>query len=340
MPTRPMKTVAIAGAAAISAGLIGFAALSQTPHQSPQTRPVTLTAGETEIFLPDLSTFTPTVAAGFPPVEEVLQGAEKWDLSNSPGIEVILNGTDTQSTIGSFVNDDFLESGGLAGGAGAGAVLPYPGSEIDLMNFGGGFENEWLSLIDSDGGKTITDTFITPFGNYTIPLGSTPPTESGDISVAAAVPAAAYSFADLQSSIDITTAAADKQFGLAEAAFTQGQYPLALSEALGGLNNQTVGVNNDLLVNGYAALTGVGGNAGYALENPPQPLDLAIALTEVQTSLANVQQDFSVAFTDFASGDTYFGLVNLGQASVDSTSATDAIILGLFDSLIGAGASA
>lgn len=334
MPTRPMKTVAIAGAAAISASLIGFAALSQ-PGPPTQTRAVALTSGDyTEIFLPDLSTFNPTVSEGFPPVEEVLQGAEQWNLINSPGEIVNLDGNDTQTTIGSFVNDDFLERGGVEGGAGESVALPQPGSEIDLMNFGGGYESEWANLIDGSGRHTITDTIITPFGDYTLPHGSTA------AEVAAAVPAATYSFADLQSSIDITTAAADKQFGLAEAAFTQGQYPLALSEALGGLNNQTVGVNNDLLVNGYAALTGVGGNAGYALENPPQPLDLAIALTEVQTSLANVQQDFSVAFTDFASGDTYFGLVNLGQASVDSTSATDAIILGLFDSLIGAGASA
>ena len=182
MTNRPfLQPVALAGAVAISASLIGFAALQQTSPPS-QTRAVVLTAGDAEIFLPDLSTFTPTVAEGFPPVEEVLQGAEQWSLINSPGVVVNLDGNDTQTTIGSFVNNDFLESGGVEGGAGMGVPLPASGSEIDLMSFGGGYESEWANLIDANGGHTITDTLITPFGDYTIPLGTT----------AADAPAAAF----------------------------------------------------------------------------------------------------------------------------------------------------
>ena len=336
MTNRPfLQPVALAGAVAISASLIGFAALQQTSPPS-QTRAVVLTAGDAEIFLPDLSTFTPTVAEGFPPVEEVLQGAEQWSLINSPGVVVNLDGNDTQTTIGSFVNNDFLERGGVEGGAGAGVPLPASGSEIDLMSFGGGYESEWANLVDENGGHTITDTIITPFGDYTIPLGSTPPPPESDVvSVAAAVPAAAYSFTDLVTSIQNTVSAGEGWFTSADTAFTHGEYPLALSEELAGFNNLTVGVGNDLLTNGYAALTGDGGNAGYALENPPQPQDFATALAEFQTSLTSIQQDFAGAFTEFASGQTYFGLIDLGQVGVDSTSGTDAIILGVFDSIPG-----
>jgi hypothetical protein len=95
-------------------------------------------------------------------------------------------------------------------------------------------------------------------------------------------------------------------------------------------------VGNDLLTNGYAVLTASDGNAGFVLDNPGQPADFADALTEAQYSLGNIQTDITTALTEFASGDNYFGLVFLGEISIDSTNATDAIILGLFDSLTGA----
>jgi hypothetical protein len=148
-----------------------------------------------------------------------------------------------------------------------------------------------------------------------------------------------YSFAELITSIQDTVGAADKWFSEVPTAFAEGNYPLALSEELAGFNNLTVGVGNDLLTNGYAVLTMADGNAGYALENPGQPADFATALTEAQESLSNIQQDLTLALNDFASGDNYFGLADLGQISVDSTNATDAIILGLFDSLTGAAVS-
>ena len=63
-------------------------------------------------------------------------------------------------------------------------------------------------------------------------------------------------------------------------------------------------MGNDLLTNGYAALTGDDGNAGFALENPPQPMDFATGLAEAQSGLANIQTDLiTTALTDFASGD-------------------------------------
>jgi hypothetical protein len=335
VPNRPfLQPVAIAGAVAISASLIGFAALPQTSGPPTQTRAVTLTSGDAEVFLPDLSTFTPTVAEGFPPIEEVLQGAEEWSLVNSPGEIVDLDGNDTQTTIGSFVNNDFLESGGDEGGAGMGEPLPYPGSEIDLMSFGGGYESEWANLIDASGGQTTTDTLITPFGNYTIPLGSTPPPPESDVvSVAAAAPADGFS--NLLSSIEYTTNYGEHWFTLAETAFADGNYSIGVADELAGFNNLTTGVGNDVLLNGYAALAGGEGIAGFALDPVARPADFATGLTEAQGFLSDVQPVFNDALTSFAAGDGFDGLVGISSIATDYSNATDAIILGLFDSLPG-----
>ncbi len=322
------QSVVLAGAVAVSASMIGFAALPQASGPSAQTRAVALTSGETDIYLPNSTTFDPTVSNGFPPFFDVQQGPEMWFLSPPVGqLEAAdLSGTDTQTTIGSFVNDYFTESSEKS----LGAVAPSPGSEIDLANFGGGYENELAYSLDGSGGYTVSDTLITPSGDYTIPLGSTV-TEAS-----AVVPADAYSFADLVTSIQNTVGVADGWFSEAPTAFAAGEYPLGLSEELAGFNNLTVGVGNDLLTNGYAVLTASDGNAGYDLINPGQPADFATALTQVHTDLADIQMDLTNAMTDFGSGNDYFGLVDLGSVATDSTSATDAIILGLFDSLIGA----
>ena len=334
MSNHRLQTVAIAGAAAVSASLIGFAALQSTSGPSAQTRAVALTAGDAEIFLPDLTTFTPSVAEGFPPVESVLQGNEGWFLDNeAPGVFVSLGGTDTQTTIGSFVNNDFLENYGDVAGSGSFDVfVPAPGSEIDLLNFGHGFESEWASLIDSDGGKTVTDTIITPFGNYTIPLGTTV------AEVSAAAPADALS--GLEASIQFNTSAAETAFGLAQTTFADGEYPLALSQALDGFNNLTVGVTNDLLVNGYIALTGGTEYAEFVFQNPGQPADLAVAFESAQGFLSQAHGLVTDALSDFGSGNTVSALTDLAGIGTDSTYATDAIILGLFDVLTGAMPSA
>jgi hypothetical protein len=65
-------------------------------------------------------------------------------------------------------------------------------------------------------------------------------------------------------------------------------------------------------------------------------VDFATALTQAHADLAAIQMDLTNAMTDFGSGNDYFGLVDLGAVATDSTSASDAIILGLFDSLVGA----
>ncbi|UMB69871.1 hypothetical protein [Mycobacterium paraterrae] len=329
MPIRlSRQLVAAAGSAATAASLIGFAALSQT--LPPQTRPVALTAGDAEIFVPDTSTFDPSVAEGFPPIERVLQGGEVWNPTSQPADSFIfLEGTDTQTTIGSFVNDDFLETSGSVEGVPTTLPVPAAGSEIDLANFGGGFENEWANLVYGDL-HTTTDTIITPFGNYTLPLGSTA-AQAG-----AAVPAevVGYSFTDFLNSLQNTVSAGEAYLTDAGTAFSEGAYLTGVSDALAGFGNLTVGEQADLLVNGYSFLVDSDGNAGFALSALKAPADLADAFAQAQQFASDAQGLITTALSDFTAGDEYFGLVNIANAGIESTYASDEIILGLTETLL------
>lgn len=120
-------------------------------------------------FTPNVSTFVPSQAEGYPPLIDVVTGTEKWNIfdltTNTASVSNILLGTDTHTTFGSFVNDDFLTSSGLTIlGPPDNLVLPE-GTEIDLANFGLGFENAWMDIpTGTDAG--ISDLLITPFGDF------------------------------------------------------------------------------------------------------------------------------------------------------------------------------
>ena len=49
------------------------------------------------------------------------------------------------------------------------ATLLLAGSVIDVANFGSGFETVYSDLISSTRSNVITDTFVTPFGDFAIP---------------------------------------------------------------------------------------------------------------------------------------------------------------------------
>lgn len=74
----------------------------------------------------------------------------------------------TLTTSSGFENQEIIDTGGQLGG------LSVPtGSLFDFTNFGGGFENEYSDINGTVGlfvgPNTITDEFITPFGDFNIP---------------------------------------------------------------------------------------------------------------------------------------------------------------------------
>jgi hypothetical protein len=148
---------------AVAGGLLGAAFL-----------PMAVAFADNYDFTPDITTFAPTQVEGYPPLINEVTGAEKWNIfdltTNSVRYADLLDGTDTQTTIGSFTNDDYLTNLGLVViGPSDNFFLPA-GSQIDIANFGLGFENEWMDIPSgSDAG--ISDLLITPFGDFDL-LGS------------------------------------------------------------------------------------------------------------------------------------------------------------------------
>lgn len=141
--------------------------------------PVAVAFADQYDFTPDPTTFVPSQVEGYPPLINEVTGAEKWSLidltTNSVHNEDLLSGTDTVTTIGSFTNDDFLYQNPVGGGVtifglGVSQFVVTDGTQIDLANFGFGYENAWMD-IPSGPDAGISDLLITPFGDFEV-LGS------------------------------------------------------------------------------------------------------------------------------------------------------------------------
>lgn len=126
-------------------------------------------------FTPDIATFEPTQVEGYPPLFDEVTGTESWGLNDLTTNTVpvpdsgILGGTDTETTIGSFTNDDFLFQQATVLFLRPGLTFTLPtDTQIDLANFGGGFENEWISIPAGGTDPGVSDLLITPFGDFSL----------------------------------------------------------------------------------------------------------------------------------------------------------------------------
>lgn len=125
-------------------------------------------------FTPDTTTFVPTQLEGYPPLINVVTGTEdfNWvDTTNSLNTATdFFKGVDTETTMGSFTNDDFLDTGlGVTFVDSSGATkLDIPtDTQFDLAYFGGGWANEWVSIPTGIDAGT-SDWLITPFGDVSL----------------------------------------------------------------------------------------------------------------------------------------------------------------------------
>jgi hypothetical protein len=131
--------------------------------------PIAVATADTYDFTPDITSFVPTQGGGFPPLIDELVGPESWNLFDvttngvlSPGTPA---GTDTLTTIGSFTNNDLVTLTSLTLISSDSTFHLPVGTEIDLANFGLGFENEWLEIF-SGPNAGVSDLLITPFGDF------------------------------------------------------------------------------------------------------------------------------------------------------------------------------
>jgi hypothetical protein len=135
---------------------------------------VGVASADTWELTPDDNTFVPTSADGFPPLYDTQFGTENvvvTDVTTNTPFGAGEPGTDAHTTIGTFTNDDFLysatkETFTVIDPGGPSSFTLLPGTEVDIANFGGGFENEWMNIP----GTGVTDILLTPFGDFNIPL--------------------------------------------------------------------------------------------------------------------------------------------------------------------------
>jgi hypothetical protein len=135
--------------------------------------PMAVAVADQYDFTPDTTSFDPTQVEGYPPLINEVTGTDVFNVydltSNGTKIQDALAGVDTQTTIGSFTNDDFLDNvGGSDYANGSNQVFIPIDTQIDLANFGGGFENEWIDIPAGGTDPGMSDLLITPFGDFSL----------------------------------------------------------------------------------------------------------------------------------------------------------------------------
>jgi hypothetical protein len=142
--------------------------------------PVAVAFADQYNFTPDITTFVPTQVEGYPPLINEVTGTEDWSLFDASTStvkfpDVFALGTDTETTIGSFTNNDFLtgDTDFIFNSTTSAPDVAIPnGSQFDIADFGGGFENEWVDVSGTGSPDSgVSDLLITPFGDFPL-LGS------------------------------------------------------------------------------------------------------------------------------------------------------------------------
>jgi hypothetical protein len=141
------------------------------------TIPVTFDAAEAEVSapidLPDGDDFVPTGTLdftginGLPPGDVAVQGTQVFDYTD--GAQSGSFDADVTNTLDLF--DDSTETVLVTKDL-TGADAPPAGSVFETVTWGDtGFENIYSDIASSAaGGDVISDTLVTPFGDYTIPV--------------------------------------------------------------------------------------------------------------------------------------------------------------------------
>jgi hypothetical protein len=187
-----MKTRRITlGLSAVGGGLLAAAFL---PLAVANADPVTDLAGLGPTPITDVFGFTPhstetvLTVSGLPPLFQQVEGYQEFDYVTSRGDDLFNADVSTLTTPG-FENIEYLvtpdapdETRDLVSVANPTDSFPTEGSVYDIANFGNGFENVYsdvaaapaqfanattdaLSGTGTAATGTITDTFVTPFGN-------------------------------------------------------------------------------------------------------------------------------------------------------------------------------
>lgn len=102
-------------------------------------------------------------------------GSQQFTIEDSSGetLGTLLTSTNVQNLLGIVTAQFTVASSTAADGltAAQAAELPADGTVYSITNLGGGFANVYVAVPNADGtaASSITNTFVTPFGNFDLP---------------------------------------------------------------------------------------------------------------------------------------------------------------------------
>lgn len=135
--------------------------------------PMAVAVADEYDLTPDTTTFIPTTSVtGLAPFYTEVTGTESWGITDLTTNSVpagdgdLFSGSDTETAIGSFTFNDFVGSSGVIEDPSFG--IGGDGLQIDLANFGGGFENELVDVPSGADASGVSDLLITPFGDFSL----------------------------------------------------------------------------------------------------------------------------------------------------------------------------
>jgi hypothetical protein len=107
---------------------------------------------------------------GVPPLDSSIQGYQEFDVDDASGNTIGTFDADVTTANGFFGNSSealLVTADSGAAGTAAGD-LPPVGSEFDVNDYGGGFETIYSDLVSTTGANVISETFVTPLGDFPI----------------------------------------------------------------------------------------------------------------------------------------------------------------------------
>jgi hypothetical protein len=101
--------------------------------------------------------------SGMPPFDQTFLQQGLFDVTVPSGVVETTDGQLSTSDSFGAINEDFVSDDSLSDFSNH--------SVLDIWNLGGGYENIYTDLVGlgTGGGNEITDTVVTPFGNFDIP---------------------------------------------------------------------------------------------------------------------------------------------------------------------------
>jgi hypothetical protein len=107
---------------------------------------------------------------GVPPLDSSVQGYQEFDVDNTSGNAIGTFDADVTTANGFFGNSsEALLVTADSGTAGTAAGdLPPVGSVFDVDSFGFGYETIYSDLVSTTGANVISETFVTPLGDFAI----------------------------------------------------------------------------------------------------------------------------------------------------------------------------